>query len=82
LSEEGEGAFGEVAESGAIGGGVGVEGGGLFGVAGCFGEVGLACGEGVWWRGVRGGTPWVEDGGVGRYLDTRTRPLGGSEPLA
>jgi hypothetical protein len=47
LAEEGVGVFGLVAELVPAVGGVGVEAGGFCVVAGCFGELGLAAGEGV-----------------------------------
>ena len=47
LSEEGVGAFGEVAEQVPPLGGVGVKHGGFAAVAGCFGELGAAACEGV-----------------------------------
>ena len=50
LAEEGVGVFGLVAELVPAVGGVGVEGGGLSVVAGGFGELGLAGGEGVVFR--------------------------------
>ena len=73
VSEEGVGVFGEVSELLPAVGGVGVEGGGFVGVAGCFGELGVAGVVRAWcWSGVARGDAVGEAGGEGLVVECET----------